>query len=125
MRSVTSTRIDGLRAVDIESALKRMSSSDDGKCDALVMRMGIEPPLRCDRWCDRFDDTPQNVRRQGRGIVTRDMSRVRCLPADAGVVFMTRLLTLSLVAACAFVASAAPQQPIFRGTSDAVRVFVT
>ena len=50
---------------------------------------------------------------------------VRCLPADAGVVFMTRLLTLSLVAACAFVASAAPQQPVFRGTSDAVRVFVT
>ena len=50
---------------------------------------------------------------------------VRCLPADAGVVFMTRLLTLSLVAACVFVASAAPQQPIFRGTSDAVRVFVT
>ena len=38
---------------------------------------------------------------------------------------MTRLLTLSLVAACAFVASAAPQQPVFRGTSDAVRVFVT
>jgi len=50
---------------------------------------------------------------------------VRCLPVDAGVVRMNRLLTLSIVAACVFVASAAPQQPIFRGTSDAVRVFVT
>ncbi len=38
---------------------------------------------------------------------------------------MTRLLTLSIIAACAFVVSAAPQQPTFRGTSDAVRVFVT
>jgi VWFA-related protein len=38
---------------------------------------------------------------------------------------MTRLLTLSIVAACAFAVSAAPQQPTFRGTSDAVRVFVT
>jgi VWFA-related protein len=38
---------------------------------------------------------------------------------------MTRLLTLSFVAACVFAISAAPQQPIFRGTSDAVRVFVT
>lgn len=38
---------------------------------------------------------------------------------------MTRLLTLSIVAAWAFVVIAAPQQPVFRGTSDAVRVFVT
>ena len=38
---------------------------------------------------------------------------------------MTRLLTLSIVTACVLAVSAAPQQPTFRGTSDAVRVFVT
>ena len=38
---------------------------------------------------------------------------------------MTRLLTVAIVAACVLSLSASPQQPIFRGTSDAVRVFVT
>jgi len=38
---------------------------------------------------------------------------------------MTRLLPLSIVAACAFGVTVASQQPTFRGTSDAVRVFVT
>jgi VWFA-related protein len=38
---------------------------------------------------------------------------------------MTRLLTVAILAACVLDLSASPQQPIFRGTSDAVRVFVT
>jgi Ca-activated chloride channel homolog len=38
---------------------------------------------------------------------------------------MTRLLTFAILAACAIAGRAAEQQPIFRGTSDAVRVFVT
>lgn len=38
---------------------------------------------------------------------------------------MTRLLTLFIVAACVIGVAAASQQPTFRGTSDAVRVFVT
>ena len=39
---------------------------------------------------------------------------------------MTRLLTVAIVAACVLDLSAFPrQQPTFRGTSDAVRVFVT
>jgi Ca-activated chloride channel homolog len=41
-------------------------------------------------------------------------------------VCMTRLLTVAIVAACVLDLSAFPrQQPTFRGTSDAVRVFVT
>jgi VWFA-related protein len=38
---------------------------------------------------------------------------------------MTRFLTVAIVAACVLGLSASPQQPTFRGTSDAVRVFVT
>ena len=38
---------------------------------------------------------------------------------------MTRLLTVLIVAACVLGLDASPQQPTFRGTSDAVRVFVT
>ena len=39
---------------------------------------------------------------------------------------MTRLLTFAILAACVLALGAAPQQqPVFRGTSDAVRVFVT
>ena len=38
---------------------------------------------------------------------------------------MTRLLTVLILGACVLNLSASPQQPIFRGTSDAVRVFVT
>src|SRR5262245_34294735 len=38
---------------------------------------------------------------------------------------MTRFLTVAIVAACVLGLSAFAQQPTFRGTSDAVRVFVT
>ena len=38
---------------------------------------------------------------------------------------MKRLLAFVIAAACGLEIAAAPQQPVFRGTSDAVRVFVT
>ena len=38
---------------------------------------------------------------------------------------MKRLLAFAVAAACVLEIGAAPQQPVFRGTSDAVRVFVT
>jgi Ca-activated chloride channel family protein len=38
---------------------------------------------------------------------------------------MTRFLTFAIFAASVLTLVAAPQQPVFRGTSDAVRVFVT
>jgi len=38
---------------------------------------------------------------------------------------MKRLLVFAIAAACVLEIAAAPQQPVFRGTSDAVRVFVT
>jgi len=43
---------------------------------------------------------------------------------DEGVVGMIRLLTFGTLAMCVL-GAAAPQQPVFRGTGDAVRVFVT
>src|SRR5687767_10931987 len=47
---------------------------------------------------------------------------------DDGVVPLTRILTFAILAACAIAeagGAAAPQQPVFRGTGDVVRVFVT
>jgi Ca-activated chloride channel family protein len=38
---------------------------------------------------------------------------------------MIRVFTFTLLAACALELGAAPQQPVFRGSSDVVRVFVT
>src|SRR4030095_16755436 len=71
-----------------------------------------------------FDDTPQQVSRQGRGSVNRDICTSEVPPANDGEVCMTRLLTVLILGACVLNLSASPQQPICRDQSASGRVFV-
>ena len=103
-----------------------MSASEGEYCEGFGARMGITPPVRSFKKI-----VVESTIRRADGIVnTKDSGAVIVLGCDAcsandGVVFMTRRLAFAFIAACVVALDAAPQQPTFRGTSDAVRVFVT